>query len=76
MKDSNALNLTDPSLLKTQAYVEGLWCDADDGGTFDVTNPATFEATVSLENGVLSGNAIAVILIIIWNLRLLEPMLF
>jgi len=28
----------------------------------DVTNPATFEATVSFENGVLSGNAIAVIL--------------
>ena len=28
----------------------------------EVTNPATFEATVKYENGVLSGNAVAVIL--------------
>ncbi|MEO9826156.1 MAG: NAD-dependent succinate-semialdehyde dehydrogenase [Paracoccaceae bacterium] len=32
--------LKDPSLLVTQAYVAGAWCDADDGTTFDVTNPA------------------------------------
>jgi succinate-semialdehyde dehydrogenase/glutarate-semialdehyde dehydrogenase len=33
----------------TQAYIGGRWCDASDGRTFDVTNPATGEiiATVS-----------------------------
>ncbi len=41
MNESNALNLTDPSLLKNKAYVDGQWCDADDGNTFDVINPAT-----------------------------------
>ena len=35
------LNLKDPSLLKQQAYVCGLWCDADNGETIPVTNPAT-----------------------------------
>ena len=28
-------------LLRTQAYVDGRWADADDGGTFAVVNPAT-----------------------------------
>jgi len=32
--------LKDPSLLCTQAYVAGVWVDAKDGATFDVTNPA------------------------------------
>jgi len=32
--------LKDPSLLATKAYVAGQWIDADDGSTFDVTNPA------------------------------------
>ncbi|MCQ0971384.1 NAD-dependent succinate-semialdehyde dehydrogenase [Paracoccus sp. TK19116] len=32
--------LNDPSLLETRAYVAGEWVDADDGATFDVTNPA------------------------------------
>ncbi len=32
--------LKDPTLLVTQAYVAGEWIDADDGGTFDVVNPA------------------------------------
>ena len=32
--------LADPSLLRTQAYVNGAWVDADDGATFAVTNPA------------------------------------
>jgi succinate-semialdehyde dehydrogenase/glutarate-semialdehyde dehydrogenase len=34
------LSLADPGLLKTQAYINGQWCDAKDGGQFDVTNPA------------------------------------
>ena len=32
--------LKDPELLATKAYKGGEWCDAADGGTFDVTNPA------------------------------------
>ncbi|EAQ14537.1 succinate semialdehyde dehydrogenase [Maritimibacter alkaliphilus HTCC2654] len=32
--------LKDPSLLATKAYVAGEWIDADDGATFQVTNPA------------------------------------
>ncbi|MEM7720385.1 MAG: NAD-dependent succinate-semialdehyde dehydrogenase [Pseudomonadota bacterium] len=32
--------LTDPSLLATKAYLAGDWVDADDGATFEVTNPA------------------------------------
>ena len=32
--------LKDPSLLATKAYVAGAWVDADDGRTFEVTNPA------------------------------------
>ena len=32
--------LKDPSLLATKAYVNGEWINADDGATFEVTNPA------------------------------------
>ena len=35
--------LQDKSLLRTQAYINGEWVDADDGATFPVTNPATHE---------------------------------
>ncbi|MCC7696853.1 NAD-dependent succinate-semialdehyde dehydrogenase [Janthinobacterium sp. EB271-G4-7A] len=35
------LNLQDASLLKQQCLIDGAWCDADDGATIDVTNPAT-----------------------------------
>jgi succinate-semialdehyde dehydrogenase / glutarate-semialdehyde dehydrogenase len=37
------LQLKDPSLLRQQAYLNGQWCDADDGATLNVTNPATGE---------------------------------
>lgn len=37
----NPLALSDPSLLRTQAYIAGTWQDAEGGGTFDVRNPAT-----------------------------------
>src|SRR5882724_315512 len=37
------LNLKDPSLLRQQGYINGEWCDAEDGSTFAVTNPATGE---------------------------------
>jgi len=32
--------LKDPALLATKAFVAGDWVDADDGATFEVTNPA------------------------------------
>ncbi len=42
MPDSTNLSalLNDPSLLATKAYIAGEWADADDGATFNVTNPA------------------------------------
>ena len=33
--------LSDPSLLRTRAYIDGAWTDAEDGAVFAVTNPAT-----------------------------------
>ena len=35
------LTLNDPSLLRQHAYIDGHWCDADSGETFEVRNPAT-----------------------------------
>ena len=35
------MQLSDKALLRTQAYIDGQWVDADDGGTLAVTNPAT-----------------------------------
>lgn len=35
------LNLTDPTLLRQQAYIDGQWLDADNGNRFEVTDPAT-----------------------------------
>ena len=34
-------SLSDPDLLRTQAYINGEWVDADDGSTFPVYNPST-----------------------------------
>lgn len=38
--------LRDPSLLETRAFVGGEWVDADDGATFEVTNPARGDVIV------------------------------
>lgn len=38
-----SLSLTDPTLLQTQAFINGQWVDADDGATFSVSNPANGE---------------------------------
>lgn len=35
------MQLNDPSLFREQAYVDGVWADADGGQTITVTNPAT-----------------------------------
>ena len=37
------LNISDKALLKTQAYINGQWVDADSGATLEVTNPANGE---------------------------------
>jgi len=37
----NPLQLQDPSLLKSQALIDGRWCDAPDGAAIEVRNPAT-----------------------------------
>ena len=37
------LILQDPDLFRQQAYVGGLWCDADNAATAEVNNPATGE---------------------------------
>ncbi|MFS4436856.1 NAD-dependent succinate-semialdehyde dehydrogenase [Paracoccaceae bacterium GXU_MW_L88] len=42
--------LSDPALLATKSFLAGEWVDADDGATFDVTNPATGEVLATLPN--------------------------
>jgi len=41
--NTNPLNLKDPDLLRMQGLIDGGWCDADDGRTLEVNNPATGE---------------------------------
>jgi succinate-semialdehyde dehydrogenase/glutarate-semialdehyde dehydrogenase len=45
-----AVTLTDPSLLKTQAYINGQWVDAENGSTFDVVNPANGQVIAQVAN--------------------------
>ncbi|NIL95501.1 MAG: succinate-semialdehyde dehydrogenase [Woeseiaceae bacterium] len=42
------MKLSDAALLKTKAYVNGHWADADSGDTLTVTNPATGEAIAEI----------------------------
>ena len=42
--------LKDPTLLATKAYVAGDWIDADDGTTFEVTNPARGDVICAVPN--------------------------
>src|SRR5918995_1258663 len=37
------MQLKDPNILRTKAYIDGKWLDADSGATLDVLNPATGE---------------------------------
>lgn len=37
------MELTDPTLRRAQAYVNGEWIDADDGATFNVADPSSGE---------------------------------
>ena len=42
--------LKDPTLLETRAFVAGEWVDADDGGSFPVTNPARGDVICMVPN--------------------------
>jgi succinate-semialdehyde dehydrogenase/glutarate-semialdehyde dehydrogenase len=44
----SGLTLQDPSLIRTGAYIDGLWIDADDGATLPVDNPATGEVLAAV----------------------------
>ena len=54
------LSLSDPSLLKNQAYVDGLWIDADDGARFAVTNPVNGEVITEVAKAGQSETARAI----------------
>ena len=44
------MKLSDPDLLRTRAYIGGLWVDADDATVVDVHNPATGERLGTVPN--------------------------
>jgi succinate-semialdehyde dehydrogenase/glutarate-semialdehyde dehydrogenase len=44
------MQLADPNLFRTQAYIGGRWIAADDGTTRPVTNPATGEVIAQVAN--------------------------
>lgn len=44
------MQLRDATLLKTQAYINGEWVNADDQKTIDVTNPANGEVVATVPN--------------------------
>ena len=45
------MQISDQGLLKTQAYVDGKWINADSGDTLAVINPATGHPTPKLPKG-------------------------
>ncbi|ANF27984.1 succinate-semialdehyde dehydrogenase (NADP(+)) [Stutzerimonas stutzeri] len=44
------MQLDHPGLLRQQAYLDGLWCDADEGGRTAIFNPATGELIGEVPN--------------------------
>jgi succinate-semialdehyde dehydrogenase / glutarate-semialdehyde dehydrogenase len=44
------MKLEDTKLLRTQAFIDGRWVDADSGATLDVQNPATGEKLGTVPN--------------------------
>jgi succinate-semialdehyde dehydrogenase/glutarate-semialdehyde dehydrogenase len=44
------MQLKDPELLRQQCFIDGAWCDADQGGKLPVTNPATGETLGTVPN--------------------------
>ena len=53
------LTLTDPTLLRSQLYINGAWVDADNGATMGVFNPATKEEIIAIPTWA-SGNAMCI----------------
>ena len=51
--DSN-VHLNDPSLVRTQAFIDGAWVHGDSGETFPVSNPATGEDLILRERRVVT----------------------
>ena len=45
-----SIQISDQGLLKTQAYINGQWIDADNGETVPVTNPANGEVIAEVAN--------------------------
>ena len=43
VEDMTTLSLNDSGLFRQQAYIDGRWCEADNGKSFPVRNPATGE---------------------------------
>jgi len=60
MDTFESIDLKDPALLKNQAFLAGVWQGADEGGTFEVRNPATGRvlATVPSMGGAETRRAI------------------
>jgi succinate-semialdehyde dehydrogenase/glutarate-semialdehyde dehydrogenase len=48
LQTAASLQLKDPSLLKAQAFLAGVWQDADGGATFEVRNPANGRVLASV----------------------------
>ena len=46
----NPLNLNNPRLFRSKAYINGVWTDADDSSTFPVTNPADGAVLTTVPN--------------------------
>jgi len=44
------MNLTDPSLLQSQAYIDGQWLPSDSGQSYAVVNPATGERIAAVSD--------------------------
>jgi succinate-semialdehyde dehydrogenase/glutarate-semialdehyde dehydrogenase len=42
-REHSVMQITDKELFRTQAYIDGQWCDADSGETLSVLNPANGE---------------------------------
>jgi succinate-semialdehyde dehydrogenase/glutarate-semialdehyde dehydrogenase len=40
-REQRTMDLKDAGLFRQQAFIDGQWCDADNGASFAVTNPAT-----------------------------------
>lgn len=44
------LSLANPALLQHQLFINGHWCDADDGRTLTVTNPVNGSELMKVAN--------------------------